>query len=68
MQTLDEQLLGIGDVAAELGCSTSLLRQMEQNGQIPPARRLTGIGYRVYSRREVEAIKAIRAARAAAVA
>lgn len=68
MARTDEELLGIAAVAAELGCSPSLVRHLEATGIIPPARRMAGRGVRIWSRQEVEAIRAIRQGRGAAVA
>ena len=56
-------LLSIGAVAQLLNVSPSLIRKWERAGVIPPAPRLVGSERRVYSPRDVEAIRSARAAR-----
>jgi hypothetical protein len=53
----------ISEVARELGISTVWLRKGEVRGFFPPARRDPTNGYRYYSRKDVERLKARRAAR-----
>ena len=53
----------ISDVARELGISTVWLRKGEERGYFPPARRDPANGHRNYTRKDVERLKARRAAR-----
>jgi len=52
-----------GEVAKELGVSTSLIQKLERLGVIPPARRLNR--FRVYNEIEVEQLRQIIANRRA---
>ncbi len=61
-------LVSIGRAAELVGCSPQTLRHMEQQGVIPPATRIEGIGRRFYDRAEVEVIRQVRAARKAGIA
>jgi DNA-binding transcriptional MerR regulator len=53
----------ISEVARELGISTVWLRKGEERGFFPPARRHPTNGHRYYTRKDVERLKARRAAR-----
>lgn len=53
----------ISEVARELGISTVWLRKGEERGFFPPARRDPTNGHRYYTRKDVELLKAKRAAR-----
>ena len=57
-----EQWYSIGGAAQLLDVSLSLIRKLERSGLIPPAPRLAGSDRRVYSRTDIEAIKAAREA------
>ncbi len=57
-----EQRYSIGGAAKLLQVSPSLLRKLELQGIIPPAPRLAGSDRRVYTRTDIEAIKAAREA------
>ena len=60
------RLVSIGVVAAQVGCSTQTLRDMETRGDIPPAARVEGTGRRFYTPEEMETIRKVREARKAA--
>jgi DNA-binding transcriptional MerR regulator len=61
----ETELISAGPVARELEIAVETLRLWERTGKIPVARRSTD-GRRLYTREEVEAIRAIRADLAAA--
>ncbi len=58
-----EAMVTSGEVAKELGVSTSLIQKLERLGVIPPARRLNR--FRVYDETEVEQLRRIIADRRA---
>jgi DNA-binding transcriptional MerR regulator len=58
-----KRTLRISEVARELGISTVWLRKGEERGFFPPARRDPTNGHRYYTRKDVEVLKARRAAR-----
>ena len=51
------------ETARELGISAEWLRKGEERGFFPKARRNATNGYRYYTRRDIERLKARRAAR-----
>jgi DNA-binding transcriptional MerR regulator len=59
----EKRTLRISEVARELDISTVCLRKGEERGIFPPARRDLTNGYRYYTRKDVERLKARRAAR-----
>ena len=56
---MDNELMSTGQVARELGVSTSLLRLLEKTGVTPRAQRIAGLDRRAYSAGEVETIRQI---------
>jgi DNA-binding transcriptional MerR regulator len=58
-----KRTLTISEAARELGISTVWLRKGEERGFFPPARRDPTNGHRYYTRKDVERLKARRAAR-----
>ena len=58
-----KRTLRISEVARELRVSTVWLRKGEERGFFPPARRDPTNGCRYYTRKDVERLKARRAAR-----
>lgn len=54
---------GISEVARELGISTVWLRNGEQRGFFPPARRNSTNGHRYYTQEDIERLKARRTRR-----
>ena len=58
-----KRTLRISEVSRELRISTVWLRKGEERGFFPPARRNPTNGYRYYTRKDVERLKARRAAR-----
>lgn len=56
---MEEKLLRAGELARLLGVSTDLLRHYERIGVLPPPLRASN-GYRLYSRRSVDRVCAVR--------
>lgn len=52
-----EKFFGIGGMARELGLSNSRVRQLEDEGVIPPSRRLVPGDRRIWGENEVEAAR-----------
>ncbi len=58
MDTEQEQLLQIGEVAERLGLTQRALRYYEEKGLIPPPSRMSG-GFRLYTAEEVARIERV---------
>jgi len=63
---MEDRMVTSGEVAKELGISTSLIRKLELTGVTPKARRLSR--FRIYSPVEVEELRKIIAGRRAGIA
>jgi len=51
------ELIGIGNVAAEMGVSRSAVRKWERLGVIPPASRVLGTEQRVFRLADLDVIR-----------
>lgn len=58
-----ENQLHIGDMARQVGVTTSMIRYYEEVGLLPPAAR-TENGYRIYRQRDIERLQFIQRAKA----
>ena len=63
---MEDRMVTSGEVAKELGISTSLIRKLELTGVTPKARRLSR--FRIYSPVEIEELRKIIADRRAGIA